>query len=247
MFIVQFVIFNLILFVGLALLLRQLMGRHATTATAHLQQLSQDYLRKQDELKKRLEDAERQYQEHGTKSQEEAQQLRAQAVKDAEASKQQILTEAKQEAEHLMQQAVQARETIRQELEAAVDAKAIERACALLHQVLPQLLRAATHAAWLDELLARNGLLADGAVPPREPLKDASVVSAFPLTDAQRQRLLERLRKTFGPSVSMTESVDPALVAGLIITAGHVVVDGSLSSKLREATRDAKHAVELGA
>ena len=132
-------------------------------------------------------------------------------------------------------------------LEAAVDAKAIERACALLHQVLSQLLRETAHTAWLDDLLARNGLLADGTPAAKDPVKEATVVSAFPLTATQRQRLLERLRKAFGPSVSLAESVDPALVAGLIITAGHVIVDGALSSKLREATREAKHAIELSA
>ena len=245
MFIVQAGLVLLVISAGLIFLLRHFMGRYAATTTAHLQTLSQDYLRKQDELKKRLEDAERHYQDNLTKTQEEARQLRTQAVTDAEAAKGQILTEARQEAEHLMQQAVQARETIRQELDAAAEAKAIEQACALLHQVLPQLLRETTHTVWLDDLLARNGLLKDGAPSVKEPVTEARVASAFPLTAAQRQRLTERLRQAFGTALTLTETVDASLIAGLIITVGHLVVDGSLSSKLREATRNAKQAVEL--
>ncbi|MBI3011392.1 MAG: F0F1 ATP synthase subunit delta [Candidatus Omnitrophica bacterium] len=241
MFILQFVVLQVVLFVGLAVLLRRVMGRHATKATAHLQGLSQDYLRKQEELKKRLEEAERLYQEQLAKAQEEAHQLKTQARQEAEAARQQVVEQARQEAERIVQQAVQAREALQRELAQAMEAKAVERACELIQDILPRELREAAHTPWLDELIT-NGLITVERLESREQIREARAVSAFPLTSAQRKRLLERLQELLGSPVTLQESVDPHLLAGLTITIGHLVLDGSLSSKLREAVRHAQDA-----
>ena len=110
------IVLQFLLFIGLVALLRKLMGRHATTATAHLQGLSQDYLRKADEVKQRLEESERQYQEHLTKAQEEAHRLKQQALTEADLARQQTLDQAHEEAERIVQQANQARESMQREM-----------------------------------------------------------------------------------------------------------------------------------
>lgn len=239
MFMIQLLVLQAVIFIGLVIVLRRLMGRHATTATAHLQGLSQEYVKKHDELKKRLEETERHYQEQVLKAQEEAHQVIAEAMKEAESAKQQVLDQAHQEAERIIQQAARAREALKQELIQSMDAKAIERACELLQAVLPQVLREATHSQWLTELIT-NGLIAVERLETREPVREATVVSAFPLSEAQRTLLRQRLQKALGASVTLQETVDPTLVAGLVITVGHLVLDGSLASKLREATRQAQ-------
>lgn len=243
MFMIQLLVLQVVIFIGLVVVLRRLMGRHATTATAHLQGLSQDYLKKHDELKKRLEETERYYQEQVMKAQEEAHQTMAEALKEAEAARQQVLDQAHQEAERIIQQATGTRETLKQELVQSMEGKAVERACELLQEVLPEVLREATHHAWLTELIT-NGLISVEHLETREAVQEARVVSAIALTDAQRALLLERLRAALGSSVTLQETVDPRLVAGLIITMGHLVLDGSLASKLREATRHAQDSLE---
>lgn len=243
MFIVQLLILQVMIFAGLVIALRKLMARHATTATAHLQGLSQDYLRKQDELKKRLEEAERHYQEQLVKAQEEAYQLKTQANREAEAARQQILEQARQEAQQMVQQAIRARESLQQELAQSVETRAVARACELLRTVLPEKLREVTHVHWMETLL-KDGLLPVGHLESREKLGDAKVVSAFPLTAAQRQQLLERLRTALGHPVTLQETVDANLVAGLVVSLGHLVLDGSLASKLSEAARHAQDRIE---
>jgi len=158
MFILQLLVLQVMIFAGLALAWRKLMARHATTATAHLQGLSQDYLRKQDELKKRLEEAERHYQEQLVKAQEEAYQLKTQANREAEAARQQIVDEARQEAQRMVQQAIRARESMQQELAQSLETRAVARACELLRTVLPEKLRETTHVHWM-EMLLKDGLV----------------------------------------------------------------------------------------
>ena len=82
--------------------------------------------------------------------------------------------------------------------------------------VLPEVIN-----AYLAELASRRGEVT------------AEVVSAQALTDAQRQSLDERLRRSVGGKVAIELRVDPSLLGGLIVKLGSRMVDASLSSKLQ--------------
>lgn len=61
---------------------------------------------------------------------------------------------------------------------------------------------------------------------------DAQVISAFAMTPEQTSKIAAALKKKFGREVSVTTSVDTALIGGMIIRAGDVVIDGSVRGKL---------------
>ncbi|OGI58476.1 MAG: ATP synthase F1 subunit delta [Candidatus Muproteobacteria bacterium RBG_19FT_COMBO_61_10] len=58
------------------------------------------------------------------------------------------------------------------------------------------------------------------------------MVSAFAITPEQTGKIATALKKKFGREVSVTTSVDAALIGGMIIRAGDVVIDGSVRGKL---------------
>tara|TARA_R100000365_G_C2739568_1_gene68345 strand:+ start:334 stop:894 length:561 start_codon:yes stop_codon:yes gene_type:complete len=60
----------------------------------------------------------------------------------------------------------------------------------------------------------------------------AEVTSAHPLTDEQRSQLAEAVGSYAGKTVTMRESVDPAILGGLIVRIGSRQVDTSLRTKL---------------
>ncbi|MCB6182585.1 F0F1 ATP synthase subunit delta [Leeia sp. TBRC 13508] len=62
---------------------------------------------------------------------------------------------------------------------------------------------------------------------------DASIVSAFPLTDAQLGELTAQLVKRFDRQIRAQVTVDPELLGGVKITVGDVVVDASVRGKLQ--------------
>ena len=64
-------------------------------------------------------------------------------------------------------------------------------------------------------------------------LERASVVSAVPLEDAQRERLSAYLRELIGREIELTVSVDPDIVAGMVARVGDRLIDGSARTKLR--------------
>ncbi len=60
----------------------------------------------------------------------------------------------------------------------------------------------------------------------------AEVVSARPLTDAQRDELARTLREKVGREVKLDERVDEGLIGGLVVRVGSLMIDTSIRSKL---------------
>jgi F-type H+-transporting ATPase subunit delta len=60
----------------------------------------------------------------------------------------------------------------------------------------------------------------------------ADVVSAAPLTAAQRKALSETLAERLGRAPRITERVDPAVLGGLVVRVGSRMIDTSLRTKL---------------
>ena len=63
---------------------------------------------------------------------------------------------------------------------------------------------------------------------------EANVVSAFDLTDAQRDKMAEALSRRLDRKVRIVSSVDKDLIGGAIIRAGDLVIDGSVKGRLEK-------------
>ena len=61
---------------------------------------------------------------------------------------------------------------------------------------------------------------------------EADVVSATELNEQQLQSITETLEKKLARKVKLNSSVDPQLIAGVVISAGDLVIDGSVRGKL---------------
>lgn len=62
----------------------------------------------------------------------------------------------------------------------------------------------------------------------------AEVTTAVPLTDALRASLTEKLSTALGRKVSLRESVDSTILGGIVIRVAGRVLDGSVTSQLRD-------------
>ncbi len=226
----------LIMCAGLMFLLRFFLSRIMVDGASRLQGLSAEYGQRQDELRQRLEEAEKQYAEQITRAKTQAEQVMKQARHEADTMRSRLLDEARQESERIVQQGIESRDAIRKELEQRMEVRAVERACELIQQVLPGQLRQDVQAHWLDELL-QHGLAQLERLKVQDSAGAARIVSAFPLTPEQRTLLRQHLRGALGKDLEITEATDDKLVAGLTITVGSLVLDGSLATKLQQAAR----------
>jgi F-type H+-transporting ATPase subunit delta len=60
----------------------------------------------------------------------------------------------------------------------------------------------------------------------------ARVVSASPLDDGERARLIQELKASFKRDVKLDVSIDKRLIAGLVVRVGSRMIDASLAAKL---------------
>lgn len=65
---------------------------------------------------------------------------------------------------------------------------------------------------------------------------EASISSAYPLTDEQVKEMVAMLEKRFARKVTAQVNVDPELIGGVKINAGDVVIDASVRGQLNNMT-----------
>ena len=75
---------------------------------------------------------------------------------------------------------------------------------------------------------------------------EVEAVTAVPLPDDLRARIVKRIEEKTGSAVSLTESVDPEIVGGLVLRVAGVVVDGSVRHGIDEL-REAMQGASVGA
>lgn len=63
---------------------------------------------------------------------------------------------------------------------------------------------------------------------------NVTVVSAFPLSETEQGEILTRMKSDYSPMVSVTWEVNPAIVGGLVIKAGDLILDGSVQGSLEK-------------
>ena len=80
-------------------------------------------------------------------------------------------------------------------------------------------------APMIDAYLARLGA--------RRGEVTAEVTAARPLSDRQRQAIVDALRRALGGKIALEAKVDSGLIGGLVVRVGSRMVDGSLRTKLR--------------
>ncbi len=73
-----------------------------------------------------------------------------------------------------------------------------------------------------------------------EKTLEAEVETAFELCNEQLQTLAAALSKRLDRTVNLQQAVNPALIGGVLIRAGDVVVDGSVRGKLSQLAESLK-------
>jgi len=70
---------------------------------------------------------------------------------------------------------------------------------------------------------------------------EATVISALPLDAAQLKTISEALKRKLGREVNLTAQTDKALMGGVVIHAGDLVIDGSVRGRLAELAIHLSH------
>ena len=67
---------------------------------------------------------------------------------------------------------------------------------------------------------------------------DVDVATAFPLDEAQQQSIAAVLKNKLGRDIRITSSEEPALIGGVVIRAGDLVIDSSVQGQLTKLANE---------
>ena len=230
---ISVVLFFLLMFFGLIVMFRNVIGRNVTSATKQLEEMGQEYAKKEAEVERQLEEIKRKSQEAVSKAQEEAQKQKDRIVKEAQEEKARVLEAAQVRVDEMIGQADKARQSLLSEIENKIEEKALKRAIELLRQALPEQLRQEIHNRWIIDLISSSLEQLD-RLRVDETVTQARVVSAFSLSQEQAEALKLKIREKLGREVGLKEELEPEIISGLIVHIGSLVFDGSLQARIQE-------------
>ncbi len=229
----QLIIIQVITFALLVFLLRQFLYKQVTRSLARLQQLYQENLNREEELKRRREETEQELKAKIAQHNEESGRLRAAAEVDAQRRQEEILTRAKEEGKQIVAEAEAKRERTRANLVSEMEEKALALASDIIKHIFTTHVAQGIHHQLIDELIEEFEK-SDGQRLQLD-VETVEVAVPFPLTQVQKEKLKKVLSSKIGQSINVKETTDQEIVAGMVMRLENLVLDGSLKNKLKGA------------
>ncbi|MFQ5541436.1 MAG: F0F1 ATP synthase subunit delta [Candidatus Binatia bacterium] len=229
----QLIIIQVLTFAVLVFLWRQFLYKQVTRSVGRMQQVYQQNLKREEELKKRRDATEQELKAKIDRHREQTERVKAAAEVDAQKVQEEILARAKQEGHRIVAQAEAQKERMRANLVSEMEDKALTLASDIIEHTFTAGVAQAIHHQLIDELIEEIGKFDGQLLAP--DVETVEVGSPFPLTEAQRENLTRTLSLKLDQSVNISETSDQEIVAGMVIRLGSLVLDGSLDNKLEAA------------
>jgi F0F1-type ATP synthase delta subunit len=218
--------------------IRRLVVGDTMRSVAQIRQVEAEVRRKEEAIRREIAEHEREFDLKKRQNDEDLQRRREQGDKEVARLRDQALAEAQKEGEKILQQAKKNEERFRQQVLQEMEEKAVDYGGQVFKLVFSEEMNDALSRKFIDELLDALDEV-DGASITVDAA-DAEFRSSHALHADQKSRLEGLLKSKFGAEVSVTEKVEPELLAGLAFKLGSLEIDGSLLSRFREAAAEVK-------
>ncbi len=233
---IQLIFILIVIGAGLIYFFRRLIIRDMLRATSHLEELNREYLKKEQEINRLLEETKEKGKVLLSEAELEAQKIKAQIFEEAEKERRRIIQEAKNKAEEIIEQAEKSRKLLLTEIETRINQEAVNKSLQLIRYILPEYFLKELHLYWLEEFFKEDFTnLSNLRIPPE--INEAKIITAFSLSDKSRNDLAKRLKELLGRDFVLKEEIDLKLLGGIVVEIGSLVLDGSLKHKLNKEAK----------
>jgi ATP synthase F1 delta subunit len=232
---IYLIVLQILFFLGLLYFLRSVLTRNISRATGHLQELSRDYVSKEEEINRFLQNAQKEAKNIVAKELQAGQTTKEKLIREGQEFREQILKDAQQKSAEITERAQRNADFLLNEMDQKINERARELVGRLIRQSIPTDFLRDVHERWLNGSGQSEFDLQHLKLP--DNTKEAKIVSAFPLTEQQQEDLKGKLFKKTGENAALITEVDPALLTGFILTVGNVVIDASLKYRIGKLMR----------
>lgn len=232
--IIHLLILQVVTFLVLLLVLRQLFYKQLNAAMQRLQALHKLNLSREQELKLQAEAAEAERKEKLEKAQDEADRIIREACTAAEKVTADVEAQAHERAARIVEKVQADLDRKSRDLLAEQHQQAVELAVRMVKLAFSSDGQEALQDHLMAELIGETAKL-DGNMFAELPKGRVQVVSAYPMSPSRSEELVRVLSEKTGSAVEIDLKQDPGMVAGLVISVGSLTLDGSLRNKLEKA------------
>lgn len=195
--------------------------------------LHEENLMKEAQLTEELKRAKEEKDAEITRGKSEAAAIVEEARSDGAKLRHKIEEEAKRQAEKIILQSKEELERVKQKMQGELQNQSFDLAVVLITQVFTEQNKESLQQQFISEIIEEVSRL------PQEKFTVSThtvkVVSSYALQEAQRENLKKILHEKMGSPVALEEKVDSALICGLSLELGGLIIDGTLKNKLRRA------------
>lgn len=231
-------IVQIVMFAVLAFVLKRLVLNDTLKAVAQLRQVEAEVGHKEEAMRRRIEENEREFQRKSAEAQEEARKAREAAEKELAKTRASLLEESKKERDRIIAEAEKHKDRMRQELLREADKQSVEYALQMFAMVFSDRISADLNRGFVEELLAALEEVDGDSISV-----DASAVevtASHAMAPDLREQVGDLLRRKFRIESKFQEKVDPALIAGIKVKLGSLEIDGTLRNRMGEAVEEAR-------
>jgi F-type H+-transporting ATPase subunit b len=226
----QLLIIQAITFLGLILVLRVIFYRQLKTALDRLKRLHEENLAREEQLKEQIEAVRQERELELAKARDKAADIVKDAKDKAEKAGLDVEAQAKEQSKKILEKARLEVNKMRDELFAQSEQEALELSIQMLKAAFTKQGNEVLQHHLIQELLDEiRNLESDRFIVKAKQVK---VQSAFVLSPEEKSKLTQILSEKLLLAVELEEALNPEIIAGLIINAGPLTIDGSLRNKL---------------
>jgi len=229
--VVELIVILLILFGALVFFLRKIIYGASVTEGKRLQAFVDENTQREQELKDRLEQAERLYQEKIRAAEDDVTNMKQAGRAEIEQLKTETLEKADAEGKRLVKKA----QVVWQKNNEQADERLRQESIVIGQELFRQVLNASGGKLLHDGLLSEIMSEIEGIDPARWPALSGNgeLISAYEVDDEYRKKLESVLSEKTGTSISLNTKVGADILAGVIVKLGSLVIDGSLQGRLK--------------
>jgi len=244
MLLFQLIVIQVVIFGVVIYFLKRIMLGDTESAVNRLNQSYSEMGKKKEELARKIQQTEEEYQKKKRECERLAAKMKDEAEKEMYEKRDNLLRKAREEAERLIADTVAAKEGIREEIKKEEQLKMTDYCRDILNLTYKDVIRNKIDDFIIENFLEEFAALASHHIPAGT--KEAEVITRSSLSDTMKSRIKEAVRKKNKRDLILKETVDEAVLGGIIVKFGSLVLDNSVASKLKESSTVIKKKIEKG-
>ncbi|MFA5793492.1 MAG: F0F1 ATP synthase subunit delta [Candidatus Brocadiia bacterium] len=225
----------IVIFGSFALLFRNYLASQSNMAIQKLQRINEENLRREVDLKKKLDDSEREYKKKIEEAVKEAKRIIQESEEKALSDKKRVIEDANHEREAIQRDAREEVQSIKRESSVEINNQALIVAAELFKRSIDQDIALLIHNHLIGEAVG------DISHHKGRSLSDsdhAEIFSCYPLSHEHKESLQKALSTAAQKDITLTEKKDSNLSitggAGIYIKIGSTIIDGTFNSLLKK-------------